>query len=117
MESGKNHICICPMCFHHNLEHNLVRRNSLSNLTVLKVRYPRTIHEVIDEIPSDDYNRDDINEYKKILHQLYEIDIRADTETKIIELDGYTGYLDIGDLIKHNNNKKVFKFINACNIN
>lgn len=53
MESGDNHVCVCGVCYHAYLTSDDVNTH-----VILKVKYPRTVVEVIDMTPLGDYDRD-----------------------------------------------------------
>jgi hypothetical protein len=105
LEKHKYHICICAKCFHGKISYENIKTN---NLIILRVKFPRTIKDVINiiEIPDD---------FKLLLIELSDKKlIKIDKNKKTIITTNYIGfekqYMEDVLLKKYSisDNKKIF---------
>jgi hypothetical protein len=103
LEKNTNHICVCAICYHGIIYPKLVDKLIGDNIQTLKVKYPRSIIDVINILVMSDDMRD-------LLIELSTCELVI--TTSCITTPNYAGYKDINSVLLKNiippENKKLF---------
>ena len=119
-QSTKNHACLCAMCFHlrvnkvlsggskeifrhPNCPHELTDI-SLDRITVLRVLYPRSVTEIVNDLDMSYHTK------SLLVELLTGVVTISEDNPNVIKTSNYTGYSNLCDILmkKETTNKRAF---------
>ena len=107
LECQNNHVCVCARCFHNDLYPELFDINN--NITVLKVKYPKTVFDII-------YQMDMPSEIRQLMIELSGEDVRVDMKELTITTPNFVGYSEIDSILLKTRHPPEGKRLFICKI-
>jgi len=89
LELNDNHVCVCANCFHSDVYPTMFDKFNCTDINVLKVKYPKTVVDIIGTIDMSE-------EFRSLLIELSgDVTIKDD----VITTPNYVGYKDIDTIL------------------